>query len=87
METPSYLQRRLIQNYYEIHGNFDGIISTPVGDVVSTFANITNRTVEEACYNFLGYVKVSNNYVPRLFMMISLTPNIKYLWVKKRLHS
>ena len=60
METPSYLQRRLIQNYYEIHGNFDGIISTPVGNVVSTFANITNRTVEEACYNFLGYAKVSN---------------------------
>lgn len=60
METPSYLQRRLVQNYYEIHGTFDGIISTPMGDEVFKFANETKRTVEEACYNFLGYNRVSN---------------------------
>lgn len=31
METPSYLQRRLVQNYYEIHGTFDGNFNTDGG--------------------------------------------------------
>ena len=50
------LYRYLIRNYYEINGTFKDIQLTNIGPVLLRASADSNKSIEDICYNILGYV-------------------------------
>lgn len=49
------LLRRLVQNYYEVHGSFTDIQLTFFGDELMNAATSVGYSLEDMCYSYLGY--------------------------------
>lgn len=56
----------LVRNYFEIHGNFDGILESPIGHLVQNAINKSGQRAEAFYYGMLGY-KTNN---PEAFMRL-----------------
>ena len=46
------IKKKLIQNYFEVHGSFDKIVASDIGALIQ----VEGQTTEEVCYKSLGYV-------------------------------
>lgn len=49
------LVRRFVQNYYEIHGNFDKIELSILGKQIRALADVNQQEIIQFCYKQLGY--------------------------------
>ncbi len=45
----------LVRNYFEIHGNFDGILESPIGHLIQSAINKAGQSAEAFYYGMLGY--------------------------------
>lgn len=54
------LKEKLIQNYYEINGNFDGITTSNIGHLLDD----ASSSVIDNCYKILGY-QGTDNFTPK----------------------
>ena len=49
------LLRRLVQNYYDVHGSFIDIQLSFFGEELMSLASESNISLEDLCYTYLGF--------------------------------